>query len=163
MEQDKKDIWTNALRSGKYRQAVGSFTERMETEVVKHCCLAVLTHEAVNHDAPGVRWRDGEDKPEVVAIFDPEVGEWKQVAADEVEHVMQNVEEAGDGPLPDDREMWAWVPEGEVADNLLPLVVQDWAGIDGCDPQLGPFTAAEWNDDEQADFDKIADLIEEHL
>jgi hypothetical protein len=45
----------------------------------------------------------------------------------------------------------------------LPRSVRDWAGLETSDPLLGEHAASAWNDDEHADFTKIADLIDAHL
>lgn len=48
--------------------------------------------------------------------------------------------------------------------GTLPWAVMKWAGIEDPNPHLSlNVTAAGWNDDKGADFNKIADLIEEYL
>lgn len=47
--------------------------------------------------------------------------------------------------------------------GILPDRVCVWAGLDSCDPIMGDYKAAAWNDDLGANFDQIADLIEKHL
>lgn len=59
----------------------------------------------------------------------------------------------------------------DTATGVLPLSVQEWAyedvvtetGPNFQDPILGGHNASTWNDDYEADFKKIASLIEEHL
>lgn len=52
----------------------------------------------------------------------------------------------------------------------LPIEVQEWAGLDNSNPDLGESTAAQWNDgeellegDRQATFTDIARMVEEYL
>jgi hypothetical protein len=47
MDENLKKIWTTALRSGEYKQAVGVLTRlNYESgEVVGHCCIGVLVEE----------------------------------------------------------------------------------------------------------------------
>ena len=52
----------------------------------------------------------------------------------------------------------------------LPAQVQQWAGLDSANPNLGTSTAAEWNDAEElledgrpATFTDIAKMVEEYL
>lgn len=59
--------------------------------------------------------------------------------------------------------------EGEFSE-ALPVRVMLWAELDSQDPQLGKYTAMQWNDGgdsngpiEARDFEQIADLVEEHL
>lgn len=55
--------------------------------------------------------------------------------------------------------------ENDVSASILPAAVKDWLGIDFGNPDVADdhgrvHTLATWNDVEEADFDKIADLIE---
>jgi hypothetical protein len=49
------------------------------------------------------------------------------------------------------------------ATALLPVDVQDWAGLGDEDPLVKEHTLSEWNDSQGRDFAAIADLIEEAL
>jgi hypothetical protein len=49
------------------------------------------------------------------------------------------------------------------ADLTLPEKVRKWAGLEDGDPWTEGHQLSAWNDDEGADFEKIAQLIEEHL
>jgi hypothetical protein len=51
----------------------------------------------------------------------------------------------------------------ETQGGILPLSVQQWAGLDEPNPYLAGYHASDWNDIEGASFEKLADLIEEHL
>lgn len=56
----------------------------------------------------------------------------------------------------------------EYGREVLPLAVQQWAGlsendIDAPNPLVEDRALAEWNDVQRADFNKIADLIERNL
>lgn len=62
------------------------------------------------------------------------------------------------------------VAYGEVGETaVLPEEVADWAGLSDADPLVSGYTLSGWNDGvqhhdlEPVDFDRIADLIEEHL
>jgi hypothetical protein len=46
--------------------------------------------------------------------------------------------------------------------NFLPLAVRDWAGLDRANPVVDDVSLSSHNDDE-LNFNAIADLIEEHL
>lgn len=48
-------------------------------------------------------------------------------------------------------------------DTSLPPEVQQWAGLEVCDPMIGPEAASVWNDQEDKTFPEIADLIERYL
>lgn len=52
---------------------------------------------------------------------------------------------------------------GENSWSGLPEVVQDWAGLEGSDPEINETTLAGLNDDERLSFAEIADAIEAHL
>lgn len=49
MNPEVRTVWTRALRSGEYEQALGALTavDGTNGEVRGHCCLGVLTEEAV--------------------------------------------------------------------------------------------------------------------
>jgi hypothetical protein len=47
MLNDNAKAWVAALRSGKYKQAVGVLTEEADGEIVGHCCLGVACELAV--------------------------------------------------------------------------------------------------------------------
>lgn len=62
------------------------------------------------------------------------------------------------------------VSDSDSRSGTLPVSVQDWAYADFdpedkqlSDPELGDKTASDWNDSYGADFNKIANLIEEYL
>ena len=46
---------------------------------------------------------------------------------------------------------------------LLPFEVIGWAGLDTANPVIAGLHMSLWNDIRGADFNKIADLIEQHL
>jgi hypothetical protein len=50
----------------------------------------------------------------------------------------------------------------ETEGGILPLSVQQWAGLDAPNPYLAGHYVSSWND-EGASFEELADLIEEHL
>lgn len=58
---------------------------------------------------------------------------------------------------------------GDVYDSsitTLPWTVRNWAGLTSGDPMVGDersYTLTQWNDEIQADFNEIADLIEKNL
>lgn len=54
-------------------------------------------------------------------------------------------------------------PIEALENGYLPPVVQEWAEVDGHNPMAGSNALAAWNDQRAVDFDRIADLIEEHL
>lgn len=50
--------------------------------------------------------------------------------------------------------------------TYLPETVRQWAEIEASDPVAGTYTLSDWNDGTHAavaDFDEIANLIEDHL
>ena len=49
------------------------------------------------------------------------------------------------------------------AEGVLPVCVQQWAGLSTTDPELQGRMASEWNDQKHAGFKRIATLIEKHL
>ena len=51
----------------------------------------------------------------------------------------------------------------ETEGSILPLSVQQWAGLDVPNPYLACYYLAAWNDDIGASFEELASLIEEHL
>lgn len=51
----------------------------------------------------------------------------------------------------------------ETEGALLPLSVQQWAGIDGCNPYICGNHLTAWNDQRELSFEELADLIEKHL
>jgi hypothetical protein len=50
----------------------------------------------------------------------------------------------------------------ETEGGILPLSVQQWAGLDVPNPYLAGYYVTSWND-EGGSFEEIASLIEEHL
>lgn len=53
--------------------------------------------------------------------------------------------------------------EDDDACSFLPVVVQEWAGLDSCNPSVKERQLATYNDSLAYDFKRIADLIEGSL
>lgn len=53
--------------------------------------------------------------------------------------------------------------DGDGSVSTLPNVVQAWAELGSCDPQLGEYRASTWNDIKRRTFPEIAALIRKHL
>jgi hypothetical protein len=158
MNPEVKTIWIGALSGGQYVQAREAFQqEDLIVDEVRHCCLAVLTDQAVEHGVTGVR-RSGPWLEEAL-IYDE--GEYRPPTEEELD----NLDSFKVLPhrLGDDREVsthvvWAQPDEGE-----LPDVVVRWAGLDGANPPIGEHRAITRNDDLGQSYGEIADAIQEHL
>lgn len=157
MKQDVKEIWTNALRSGEYKQGKGYLVntyvdaptnpaEPVGYKEAGHCCLGVLCEEAVKHGATDSKGNLIERR---FAFGDVAFG-----TAEEFE-------------------------ENEQSHAFLPKSVQEWAGLDSENPVLmsepcdhdapepsdhtEDYTASHVNDEQLGDFNRIADLIDKVL
>lgn len=64
-------------------------------------------------------------------------------------------------------DLWTYRDPANHADssyNFIPLIVRNWAGLEhDADPRVDGHVLSTWNDDRNASFGQIADLIEEHL
>lgn len=129
--------WVDALRSGKYQQTTGKLSDGQA-----YCCLGVACEVAIESGL------DLAKKP----YGDPSKNEEKSV-----EYVGPDGDGSG-GELPNAVATWlGFTYKDDDEDRRFPL----------SDPYLPSpehprFTAIEWNDDEKADFAKIADLIEQN-
>lgn len=150
MHAERKQLWIDALRSGEYVQARGSFSVR-EEEVddegsrlqQKDCCLSVLTRVAIANGLDTVRYVDYDDSaldptPQVLV----EAGEWEPDAGDVAE-------------VNDDGSAWVWHTDGD-----LPEPVREWIDVPIQNPYLGGVTAIERNDSRLQSFEEIAEAIE---
>lgn len=166
MTPEAKAIWLEALRGdGLYSQARQAFTEKDDDGTINHCCLAVLAHEAVKKEVPGIQWAEGSDDPEIVVVWDPEDYAWDQV--DDAKEVMELYPEVeyrhGSTPKANGETQWAWAKASDFNEGMLPAVVQHWAGLDSTNPKIGEKQASDWNDVEELNFDEIANKVEENL
>jgi hypothetical protein len=138
LKPEVKNLWVEALRSGKYQQGQGALvvvetvTDDETGQTTEHsrryCCLGVLTQLAVDNNVPGVR--QDED-----GYFQMEI-------------------ETDEGHI-------EWV--GSV-DEDLPRQVCDWAGISRSNPRFANGTSAiEMNDGLGATFEDIAAAVERDL
>lgn len=117
MNQEIKQRWVSALRSGKYQQGQGQLRDNNG-----YCCLGVLCDLWV---------REGH-------------GRWDLI-----------------------KDMW-WVTNGSRSNTtytVLPLAVQEWAGLSSESPKIGGSNQSLiWlNDKASYDFNQIAAVIEIHL
>lgn len=151
MNGERKQLWIDALRSGEFVQARGSFSTR--EEVVdeggnrlqqQDCCLSVLTRVAIANGLDTVRYRDYCDSaldPTPQVLIDPE--DVDNCAEDEV------------AERNDDGSAWVWETGGS-----LPIPVAEWIGVRGSNPTLDGITAIERNDSREQSFEEIAAAIE---
>lgn len=123
MNPDVRKLWTNALRSDKYKQGTNALcADRGDGD--EYCCLGVLCDLAVKAGVDiSVSKTDRESRP-------------------------------GD-------RVTMTVYDGAVA--YPPPAVWEWAGLKSYNPRAGEHALGKWNDHMDADFHKIADLIDKHL
>ena len=143
MNPEIKTLWLTALRSGEYKQATG-YLKRDTGDGVGYCCLGVLCEVAVSQ---GVKLKLDSRSAEVgkCGISDCDV-------CDEANDVIET----------------RYSFDGRI--SYVPQAVQDWAGLEEYNPQVGYSYAnsdtnslATLNDGVKLDFNQIADIIEKNL
>jgi hypothetical protein len=143
MKEEIKELWINALRSGKYVQGKAVLViPDEEGKPVEACCLGVLCDLAIQH---GLQIKYNAVPGEYVEYHSPERRQSKYPY--------------GEDDLRPEWERW-----------YLPSAVAEWAGLEDCTPEVyvwdvdrrGEYPLHELND-EGMSFQKIADLIEEQL
>ncbi len=143
MNQEIKDQWVKALKSGEYKQGYGKLAVKMSNGQQKHCCLGVLCELAVE---AGIV-----EKIEVPmnVIFDD----------DDYEATMFEYEGEQVPDTPRVRNRTGYT---------LPERVKVWAGLDSDNPGVTrphgyETTLSELNDSKIHNFEDIANIINEGL
>lgn len=143
-EREHRVKWAEALMSGEYLQAQGSFTEIDSlTGKVKHCCLAVATDLAIKDGVDTIKWGKDESPlgpsylPVLVALPPDEY-----VDDFTIHHVDEN--------------NVRWV---EYTDGNLPGPTMHWLGFTDDNPMLDGQRAIDRNDAEEQPFEEIARAV----
>lgn len=134
MRKAVKKKWLEALRSGEYKQGKRTLRRIEADGGYSYCCLGVLCDLAV---------KEGVIEPPKVAGTRTEYGNFEA-----------NLSEWGStGALPSKVVEWAFTKKE----------VKRHGKVELTDPRPGNVYLSAWNDQRDADFPTIADLIEEHL
>lgn len=139
------DEWVRRLRSGDYLQARGTFYDVIERGAPSHCCLSVLTTVACDQGlVDETAHYDGDG---VFRVYDVETHCWSEHGGTLPTVVAEVI------MRPESVDLLRVDAYGVAGD--LPGQVEVNLGTPG-EPQL----ASAINDEDEADFDEIADMIE---
>lgn len=139
MNDDVKQKWLTALRSGDYEQGRAHLA-LITPEGAEYCCLGVLC-----------------DLAERAGLIETQVKDYGNNRI--VYYVPHGVLVDEDPEYDQEMDLPAWSTTG------LPKVVAQWAGLDSENPRVAGSTLADLNDREvnRYDFYRIADIIEQEL
>lgn len=147
MHAERKKMWIDALLSGDFEQARGTFSERVPIEgkddlVQRDCCLSVLTRIAIENGCEGVRYGDYCDD-----VTDPTAQVLVPAGGYDEDDDVAEVNEDGSA--------WVWDVGGQ-----LPRPVAEWIGVNSLNPNLDGTSAITRNDSYCDSFEEIARAIE---
>lgn len=136
VNEDVKELWLNALRSGKYEQGTMKLAQELYDGTREYCCLGVLCDLAVKNGVCNVKWVHG------TAYYG-------------TEEEFAN-EKASENTLPKSVQEWI----GVNSDNIR--VSKKINSFDDED-EFEDVMVSELNDEYGYSFDRIARLIKEQL
>ena len=151
MNQQIKQLWVNALRSGEYKQATGRLRKNDG-----YCCLGVLCD--LHSKTTGEGHWEGEGEGDQA---------YSTTIEDDKSNIIPGVRMIKGIFVPSPLETISKTPVGAIVDvkppsvTCLPKFVEKWADFYGY-THLGPehLDLAYYNDERKLSFNEIADLIE---